>query len=423
MIKAPWKSETWLVYDNGLFCEFAVTLAQQVGKVYYYTPWKDAYPNMRPAIIGRGLPNLVRVRDMWDVEDEVDGWVFPDVGDGDLQLHLKRLGYKVWGSFKGEELELDRWGTKQWMKKIGLPMVPTERLIGLDKLEEYLKEHDDLWVKVSIFRGSMETWHHETWALSEKKMQALREDLGELAYIIECIVEQALPDEDYVEIGYDGWNILGQWPSKAMLGYEIKGEALAGIVKPYSQFPKPVRFVNEKIQGALRDYGYAGSISTELRVDKEGQPFLIDPCARMGSPPGELMCELWTNWAEIVWHGMRGEIVEPKPLAKFGFEMMLYSDWVSKHWAPVIVPEKYRRWVKLAFSTHIREDCVVPQMFKSTKIGAVLGFGDTLEDAIEHCLQNNEQISGLEIERDLHAVEKAHDVIKEGEKHQINFFQ
>lgn len=424
MSKSEWSSKCALVYDYGLFVEFAVTLARQFKKVYYFSPWKDAYPSRKSLTIGEGLhPNLHRVRDLWDVEDEVDVWVFPDVGDGDLQLHLKRLGYPVWGCFKGEELELFRWETKNWIKSVGLPLVPSTRFVGLDALEDYLRENDNLWVKVSTFRGSVETFHHETWALTEKKVAALREDIGELAHIMEFIIEEDLPDEGFVEIGYDGWNVHGDWPKTAMMGYEIKGEALAGVVKPYADFPKPVRLVNEKLSPALKEYGYCGNISTELRVDKNGQPFLIDPCARCGSPPGELMCELWENWAEIIWHAaVYGETVEPKPIAKYAFELMLYSDWVSKHWAPVLVPDDVRRYVKLAFSTRIRHDNVVPQLFKSTKIGAVIGFGDTLQDAIDHCLENNEQIEGLEIDRDLNAVEKAIDIIKEGEKHEINFF-
>lgn len=424
MPKKEWQSKTALVYDYGLFVEFAVTLAREGGfkKVFYYSPWKDAYPNIKGTLIGQGLPNLHRVKDLWDVEDEVDVWVFPDVGDGDLQLHLQRLGYPVWGTFKSEEFELDRWATKQWIKKQGLPLVPTERILGVEALEQCLRERENLWIKVSTFRGSVETWHHDTWAVSEKKLAVMREELAEAGIDMEFIVEDSLPDEKFVEIGYDGWNIRGKWPEMAMLGYEIKGEALAGIVKPYVDFPKPVTLVNDKLAPALKEYGCQGGLSTELRVSESGKPYLIDPCMRFGSPPGELGCEMWKNWPEIVWAGAHGELATPEPAAKYGFELMIYSDWVSKNWAPVLSPPEYRRWVKLAFSTHLRHDNVVPQMFKSTKIGAVIGLGDTLQDAIDHCLENREQITGLEIQSDLHAIESVYETIDKGTKHQINFF-
>lgn len=424
MSKSEWSDKCALVYDYGLFVEFAVTLAREGGfkKVFYFSPWKDAYPNIKGTMIGQGLPNLHRVRDLWDVEDEVDVWIFPDVGDGDLQHHLKRLGKLVWGTFYAEELELDRWQTKQWIKRSKLPLVPSERLVGMDALEDYLREHDNLWIKVSTFRGSVETWHHETWAISEKKLAVDREELGEAAYDMEFIVEDDLPDDEYVEIGYDGWNVHGQWPEMALLGYEIKGEALAGIVKPYADFPKPVVAINDKLAPVLKNYECAGGMSTELRVNEKQEAFLIDPCMRFGSPPGELGCEIWMNWPEIVWHAVHGEVVPPKPASKYGFELMLYSDWVSKNWSPVLVPADVRRYVKLAFSTRKRTDNVVPQMFKSTKIGAVIGLGDTLQDAIDHCLENREQIEGLQIESDLHAVEKVYETIKAGESHGINFF-
>lgn len=423
-MKNEWADKTALVYDYGLFVEFAVTLAREGGfkRVFYYTPWKDAYPNIKGTLVGHGLPNLHRVRDLWDIEEEVDVWIFPDVGDGDLQHHLKRNGKLVWGTFYAEELELDRWQTKQWIKRVGLPLVPSERFTGLDALSDYLRDNDNKWVKISTFRGSMETWRHDTWAVSEKKMAVIREELGEAGQMMEFIVEDDLPSDEFVEIGYDGWNILGQWPSKAMLGYEIKGEALAGVVKPYVDFPKPVVKVNEKLTPVLENYECCGGMSTELRVDEQGNPFLVDPCMRFGSPPGEIGCELWQNWAEIIWSAVHGEVVEPVETARYGFELMLYSDWVSKNWAPVLVPEEYRRYVKLAFSTRIRHDNVVPQMFKSTKIGAVVGLGDTLQEAIDHCLENREEITGLEIDSDLQAVEKAYETIKEGESHGINFF-
>lgn len=420
-MKTPWSEKTLLCYDYGLFVEWAVVLAREFKRVFYYTPWKDAYPNKRLATIGRGLPNLTRVTDLWDVEDQVDVWAFPDVGDGDLQEHLRRLGYLVWGSGKGEDFELDRWATKRWLKKVGLPVVPTEKVIGMDALEQLLKERENLWIKVSIFRGSVETWHHQTWATSERKMASIREDLGELGYDMEFIVEDDLGDDTHVEIGYDGWNIFGQWPTTSALGYEIKGEALAAIVKPYADFPKPVLAVNEKLAPVLKQYGYCGAISTELRVSEKGEPFLIDPCARFGSPPGELECELWTNWPEIVWEGVHGNVVDPKPAAKFGFELMLYSNWVSKHWAPIITDPENRKWVKLAFSAHLRHDNVIPQMFQSTKIGAVIGLGDTLDDAIDECVKHAEGITGLEVEYDLNAIDKARETIEQGESHQIDF--
>ena len=49
-------------------------------------------------------------------------------------------------------------------------------------------------------------------------------------------------------------------------------------VRKYTQLPKQIRQVNEAHhQPKFNEMGYRNFMSTELRVDKSGKPFYIDP--------------------------------------------------------------------------------------------------------------------------------------------------
>ena len=57
--------------------------------------------------------NIQRIDHIFDHIDEIDLACFLDVYDGDLQVFMEDYGIPVFGSRKGEELELERWQTKQ----------------------------------------------------------------------------------------------------------------------------------------------------------------------------------------------------------------------------------------------------------------------------------------------------------------------
>ncbi|HSN08068.1 MAG TPA: hypothetical protein VLS85_03465, partial [Hanamia sp.] len=144
------KDKVALVFDNGLFVEIGKTLSKSFKKVYYYCPWKSAFPKSNQYIIGEGIEGIECVWDFWDYIDKVDIFIFPDVYDGDMQEYLVSIGKNVWGSRKGEEMELDRDGMKEYMKSVGLYVTPFVVLTGIDSLREYLKKHDNVYVKINL---------------------------------------------------------------------------------------------------------------------------------------------------------------------------------------------------------------------------------------------------------------------------------
>lgn len=411
-----------LVYDKGIYVSWAERLARDFGKCYYYTPWKGSFPTSNNLLVGKGIPGVERVTDLWDVIDQVDLFVFPDVLDGDLQEHLRRMGKRVWGSGKAEELELYRWETKQLLKEIGLPVQPVKRIVGLQTLREYLMEHDDKAIKISLTRGDGETWVHENYDLSETKLDAMATHLGAKAAVQEFIVEDLI--ETDLEVGYDGYCIDGQFPELAMQGVEIKDQCLIDVVMNNDDLPEEVLLVNEKLSHVLKEYRMRGLFSTEIRVAKDGTPYLIDLTMRSPCPSGEIAQEIFENWAEIMWHGAEGVLIQPVPVNKWGAEVILESSFADKHWQPIYYPEKIANSVKLFHHTVIDgKDYVVPQESELEEIGAVVGLGDSIEEAIEACTENVEQVQGFKLEAHTDALAKAKKEIDEAEEKGISFSQ
>ena len=331
-----YKNKSVCVVDNGLFIELAITLTKFFGKVYYYTSWTDGYPKSNRLQVGQGIPNVKRLTDLWEMVDEIDLFVFPDVYEGPLQVHLANLGKRVWGCRNGAELELKRAASKEHCKRMGIDIGPYVQLKGLDALREHLKENDDQYVKIDATRGDMETFHSKNYKLIEPRLDELEHTLGAMKHVKEFIVEAAI--RPAVEVGYDGYTIDGKYPTKAFYGIEVKDKGFIGRTKPYSGLPAEVIDVNEKLSGTFREFGYRGFWSSEVRITPDHKAYLIDPCCRCGSPPNEVYQLMFANLADILWEGAEGVLVEPEFNGKWAAELLLLSAWADKNWQAIEVP-------------------------------------------------------------------------------------
>jgi hypothetical protein len=387
-----YKDKTVLVFDQGLFVEWAVLLSRSFGRVYYYMPWEGAFPKSNGLLVGEGLSNVIRLREFWSLLDEIDLFIFPDVYHGTLQLHLESLGKRVWGCRIAEALELDRAGSKEFCRELGIPIGPFATIKGIDALREYLQEHDDVYVKVSTTRGDMESFHANNYKLIEPRIDELEHNLGAKKKVMNFIVEQAI--DPAVETGTDGFCIDGQFPDNSMFGVEIKDRGYVLQTSTYNKLPSQIRSVNDKLRQAFANTHFRGFWSSEVRI-KDGIGYLIDPSPRAGSPPSELYQNLITNWPDIFWNGAEGALVEPELTASFGAELLIISEWADKNWQAISFPPELRDNVKL------RNCCIiegqyycVPQAVGCPEIGAVIATGNSLEDAIERCKEIAEQVEG-----------------------------
>ena len=84
-----------------------------------------------------------------------------------------------------------------------MPLNEYKVIEGFDNMEEYLKTHNDLFVKNNLYRGVMETWHHETYQTSKPFLDFLKTEYGmyqgEEKFILETPIDNA------VEFGFDGF--------------------------------------------------------------------------------------------------------------------------------------------------------------------------------------------------------------------------
>jgi hypothetical protein len=399
-------NQTVCVVDNGLFTSLAETLAPSFLRTYYYSSWEQSFPRSNAMLLGEGLNGVQRIQSIWPLIDEIDLFVFPDILHGQLQLYLQKIGKRVWGSRDAENLELLRAKSKQWLADLGLEVGPYKRLVGMKALRGHLLVNDDRFVKVSKTRGDMETFHAASYDLVETRLDELDHAFGAKKDQIEFVVEE--PIDAKTEVGFDGFTIDGRYPSQALYGVEKKDAGYVGEVVPYLGLPESVRSVNAKLSPLFRQLNYRGFWSSEIRVTDDGVPYLIDPCCRMASPPGELYQYLVENLAEIIWNGSKGNLVEPIYRNKYGAQLVLKSGWAEQHWQPVEFPPEIADQVKLHYETVIDgRHYYVPQQIEMPEIGSVVAGGHTREEAMANVIAAAEQIKGYDIKFDASSLDEA----------------
>jgi hypothetical protein len=384
----PVNQVTCVVVDYGtLGISLAQKLAETMKKVYFYSPTDDEFKNVKDCVLGIGVPGVTRLEDFLDpkVFDEIDLFVFPDIGWGPTQKFLRERCHKaVWGSMGADSLELSRTKFLEFLKSIDLPMAPSEVIVGLGKLEEYLKDKKDKWIKVDRFRGNMETWHHIDAEHSSPILDGLAEEFQGVKEHVTFVVQDPIKTD--VEIGYDGWTVDGKFPAKSFQGYEKKNELYLGSLLAYDELPDPIKEINGAISDTLAKYGYRNFVATEIRV-KDDVPYFIDPTFRMPGQTGEQLQETCSNLADVIWQGANGLMIEPEFVCKFVAEATLHYTAGDEEWRVIRVPEEVRQWVKLY------RYCIIDDVYhfppaKNDELGVVLGIGNTIEEAVDN-LKNN----------------------------------
>jgi hypothetical protein len=165
---------------------------------------------------------------------------------------------------------------------------------------------------------------------------------------------------------------------------------------------------------ALKKYGYKNFFAVESRITADGTPWIIDPCCRQGSPPSEMLLNLYTNLPDIFWYGAEGECIDPVPAGEWGAELMLHSAWAENEWQPVQFPDGDRDAVKLRNCTRIDgEYNVMPGTVGTTEVGAVVAVGDTMDEAVKRCCDVAERVQGYYLDVEPEALEKASGQIAE----------
>ncbi len=402
---------TALVIDQGLYVHIAEKLAESFGRVLYHcNGWRSAFPVSERFNIGAGLDGIERVANPWEHVDDADLIVFPDTYFGGEQEYLRRQGKRVWGSGHAEMLELHRDELKTVMNGVGLPVGGYEIVTGIDALREYLKENPGVYVKGNVFRGDIETFRNKNWVVTQPLLDDLANRLGPRQSEVVFVVEDPI---EGVEAGYDGACIDGRFPAVATFGYEAKDAGYVGKVVDYEDLPAALREVNARLAPALAALGCRSFFSTEVRIGKNREPYLMDPALRAGSPPSEAYIELFSNWDEVIWAGADGEVADLKARAGYAAEIILRSEWAREHFLALDLPASVRPFIKIHGHCRIGgRDYAAPLGIR--EIGAAIGWGDSLEEAVGAALEHAEAVEGLELEFDRNALSAAMESIEQG---------
>lgn len=411
------------VVDAGCF----PSLAQMMGKVcketHYYSPHEGEYLNIQDTCIGEGM-NFERVDDYMEPEfyDRVNLWLFPDIGYGGFQRFLRREGKAVWGSMGSSDLELYRTQFLNLMEELGLPTVPSTICRGLDSLDEHLRGVKDKWVKINRYRGNMETWRHQDYEHSQRELERLAMEFGGRKNTVTFVVQDTIKNEDdspVIEVGYDGWAVDGEFPTKSYAGVECKNESYLGSLLEYDDLPDEVKSVNEAMSPVLKEYGYRNFFATEIRI-KDGVPYFIDPTMRMAGQTMEHLLLTCTNLPEVIWHGSQGELIVPEFSHDFAAESTLHYKSNGEGWKVLRVPDEIMDKVMIyrgCFEDgayHFPPGC-------NDEVGVVIGQGDSIEESIDDLKENFSALENEPVSINEHAFVKLLEEIEEGEREGVEF--
>lgn len=403
---------TVLVSDGGLFLPFARRMAESCKRVIFHNPDRCSFPSLKQGVVGDGFPDIESTLDFWPMIDEVDLFCFPDISQAGLQEYLVSIGKSVWGSRSGDSLEIGRERFMRFLGESGLSVPKFSVAVGVSELREHLKPLRDQYIKISRWRGDLETTHWRDWTMDKGWLDWLAVNLGPLAEHVRFLVFPKI--ETDLEIGADTIFVKDQWPKMMLSGLEAKDLSYFGAVKAREEMPDAIQEVISAATPFLTKCGYTNQISFEVRV-KDDLALWIDATQRASQPGSASQQLLWKNFPEIVWAGANGELVEPEPVAKYSIECMVTSKPGKDCWDVVELPKSIDRSVRFS-SCGFDGGCYVfpPDEFHDGELGWLCATGDTPIETLESAKEICDQLpDGLEI-----SLESLVDIIKEVESAQ-----
>lgn len=381
------------VVDHGLFIPLALRLAKTFKRVLYHSPCEAGFPLLAPFLIG-DFPPVERCNDFWPIKHDIDLFVFPDIGYSGLQLELVSQEFPVWGSRGGDSYEVSRVKFLRTLERLKLDVAPYEIVTGLSALRDYLKANDDKFIKISRYRGLMETWHHATFETSRGQLDRLAVKCGPFQESIPFIVMD--PIDTTIELGGDTHCVSGQWPSIMLQGYEWKDQGYLGAVTRRDEMPEQIQEVMDAFGPLLGAENYANSFSMELRIDGD-KSYFIDPCCRGPLPGSGAQLEAWENIDEIIYGGAQGECVDPIPKedAAFVAEAVLKAKCDHGAWTEIEVPEAaldYCRFGNCCLAPDNSTVAFPPSDDHGSEVGWIAATGPTIRATIKALLDRAESL-------------------------------
>jgi len=102
-----------------------------------------------------------------------------------------------------------------------------------------------------------------------------------------------------------------------------------------------------------------------------------------------------------------------KARAGYAAEIILRSEWAREHFLALDIPASARPFIKIHGHCRINgRDYAAPLGIR--EIGAAIGLGDSLEEAVGAAIEHAEAVEGLELEFDRNALSAAMESIEQG---------
>lgn len=411
---------TCAVIDTGLFLPMALRMAEDCKRVIYFNPDQRAFPSIRQGCIGDGFSHIEVARDWGEIlsNKDIDLACFPDCRFEGVQEHLQIMGTAVWGSRKGVDLELKREHFMDVLGELGLDVPSYQVAQGVDELAQMLKDKEDCYVKISRYRGDMETTHWRKHAMDSGWLDWLRVNFGPTSNHMRFLVFDAIKTD--LEIGCDTYCIDGQWPNLMLNGIEGKDKCYLAAVTDRRDMPEQIQRIINSLSPLQQQFSYRNQISFEVRV-KDDKAYWIDATQRAGMPSTASQHKLWENFPDIVWHGANGILIEPIPTAKFSIECMITTKENKDCWDVIEIDNELVPWCRFSSCAYIDgRYCFPPDELHSGDLGWLIATGDTPREVLDRAKELADLLpDGLNA--DVEALSSIIKEVEEMEKAQIPF--
>jgi hypothetical protein len=251
----------------------------------------------------------------------------------------------------------------------------------MDELRAFLKSAENQYIKISRYRGNMETKHWRSWSMDENWLDWLAYTLGPIKDILRFLVFEEIPTD--LEIGGDTYSVRGQWPGLMLNGLEFKDTTYFSAVTKRSEMPEQLQEILEAFSPLLGQFNYENQWSMEVRV-KDEKSYFIDPTCRGGMPSSGSQQLIWKNFPEIIWAGANGELMEPEPAGKFSLECMVSTTTDKESWDVLEFDKDLFPWLRLSACAFIKgRYCFPPDEFHGGDLGWLVTIGDTPAETLD----------------------------------------
>jgi hypothetical protein len=308
-------------------------LAKVMKRVCIFTEWQEGLSTINKAIIGDGFDDIERVDEIWDVYNETDLFVFPDIQHSGLQLFLESQGKAVWGSRKADRYEWDRELFLDTLGQLGMDVPAHTVITGVTNLRLFLEDKEDYYLKISKYRGSMETCHYRNYRLDSGLLDSLAVRWGSVKEHMRVLCFPAI--DTTLEIGGDTYCIDGEFPNVMLHGIEWKDKCYLGSVTKREDMPPQITHIMDEWWPVLGADRYRNQFSMEDRVVSDSEHYFIDATCRFGLPSTGSQLNAWRNWPDIVWYGANGLLLQPEPACKYTAEAMVKLCGETGEWREV----------------------------------------------------------------------------------------